>query len=297
MNLHNKDHIVFHYDMTLACNNRCPYCFKLSELDNDKFFNEKIYNATLNALINFKDKTNYKITVDLIGGDSLMIVDKAIYFMNKLEENNIESVLFTNFNFEKNSDQIKNIIEYCDTHKRIMLNISWHQSSNQTYMKENLKLIKDDSIILFVLSETNINFVYDSILWLKNNTKLNYVVEFIRDNYESKEFTKFDNEKVKYILENSYNSTSKENTNILDNEIFDVEKSKKYDLVNIAKQNHVICQLSQLRIDYYGNISSTCGYHFDGGNIINGIPEIKNVYCNNSCICGTFNYKKIGKER
>ena len=38
MNPQNKNKLVLHYDMTLACNLRCSYCFKLPELDNKKLF-------------------------------------------------------------------------------------------------------------------------------------------------------------------------------------------------------------------------------------------------------------------
>lgn len=300
MNPQNKNKLVLHYDMTLACNLRCSYCFKLPELDNKKLFNEEVYNDTLNAVIDFKNKnTNIDITFDLIGGDSFMVIDKAIHFMDTLEKNNIKSVCFTNFSFDKNSQnqEILKINNYMNSHELFLLNVSWHQFGNQDWIKENLLILDKSVVVLFVLSDNNIDFVFESTQWLKENTKHNYVFEYIRDSFDTKEFESFENEKFKIISQNSLNSTMSDKINLLDNIQYDAAESKQMDFVNIAKNFHTICELSQLRIDYNGNIHSTCGYHFEGGNVKNGIPPLKNVYCNSSCICGTYNYKKIGKER
>lgn len=294
MNPQNKNSIIIHYDICLACNNKCSYCYKLKELDNTKFINDEIFEETIQAInLLKKQHPEYNITVVVLGGEPLMVIDKLIEFVERIYSNNIKIQIFSNMNFEPSSQPVQKIINFYKRFPNFELIISWHKNTNIERIKTNILQCQDFAILSLLLSNDNLEDIYNDMLWIIENTTLSFGIENIRDEYGISTFNLFDDEKY---IEITQKADKKDGVNILDNILYNNVESKKLDFLNIAKKYYTICQISRLSIDWYGNIKAICDYPYRS-NIKKGI-KILDLYCNKySCKCTTETYKKLIKVR
>ena len=97
-----KDNLLIKYFITLACNNRCPYCFMLPELNNKLKFNKEIFEL-------FKTKINQlkqNVKLEILGGDPLFI--NEINRLSEFDTNIVKDIiLYSNCNFNPIKFQTK----------------------------------------------------------------------------------------------------------------------------------------------------------------------------------------------
>ena len=237
MNLHNKDVIHIHYDINLACNNRCPYCFKLSRLDNKKLVNLEVFNDVINAVNNLKEEQpNYNLNLHLLGGEPLLTIDETIEFIERTTDKNVGLDVYTNLNFEPDSDNIKKILQFHKINKFFRLTVSWHLSSNQQLIKHNIKKCEKFSIILLLVSDDTMDIVYENFKWLRKNVNSKYCIEeIIVDGIST--FTMFDDERYIEMVESSLDS---EELDVIDGKEFSYIESRQL-LTNISQKYYKNC--------------------------------------------------------
>lgn len=288
MNKHNKNIINLHYDITLACNNRCSYCYAFNDLDNNKLFNGEIFEQTIKAVNNI-DKNEYIVELDFLGGEPLLVYEKVFEFIERVP--NVFFTITSNINFDPESKRIKDLIEFLNN-KNVLLMASWHDSSNQHFFKTNILKLKKYVVVTLILDDNNLDKVYEYSLFLRQHN-IKYDIEFIYDNSNSK-MTNIDNKFYIDIIKHSRNN------NILitkfDDKLYTYAEAIESDLLNISFNYHTICNLTQLKINYNGIIGLICNNPFKLGHIKDGI-HIKNLYCKDyNCRCSLKNYKKLTKK-
>ena len=276
-----KDNLLIKYFITLACNNRCPYCFMLPQLDNTLKFNNEIFDL-------FKEKFNEyvlehpnKVTLELLGGDPLFI--KEIDRLNELNLENTNVIFYSNLNFKPNL--LKKKLEVFKFDFKIYVSI--HLVSNLNYLKENiiyLQKINKLKECIFVLDESSLKIFDEFLLFFKENN-IPYVLELIR-----KDVDIVASDYIKDIFYNHYKET-KSNFKI-NNNYFTETEIVKYDLFNIAKYFYISCQTNEIEIDYYGNINMVCSHPYTS-HIKYGF-KIKPLMCHKeTCDCCYKQYKEI----
>ena len=295
MNKLNKNSINIHFDIDLACNTRCSYCYKLDELDNTKLVNREVLDYTIAAINKLKvEKPNYKINITILGGEPLLVVDEVIEFIKKVYSEGITIQILSNLNFDAKSPNLQKILEFYKKFPNFQIYLSWHKSCDEQQIKQNILLFQDLLVVTFLLENNNLQEIYNDMKWLTENTNIIFGIENIRSKNDESLFDLYDDYRYREIISKS---DSTDGVNIIGDTTYSNIESKKLNLLNISKQYYTICQLSEICIDWHGNIQTVCTYPYNGGHIKNGI-EIIDVFCNKySCRCITNTYKKLIKVR
>ena len=277
MNKHNKNIYSIDYDITRACNNRCSYCCVMDNLDNSQLFNREVFESVITAVNNFKQEGT--LAVSLLGGDPLMIPNQVKEFYQRIK---CDLTVFSNLNYYPFSENIQ-LIKDLD----IKIINSWHDSSNQNWVKINILQLKQKVKPILMINTENIDLMYKNYKWLIAN-KIQYSIQFIRNKVDEVCMNINDSritEMFSTALFSSYN--------IIDDKTYDDIQTLEHDLLNIAMKYKVICRLNILRILYNGKIRSPCNNSIDMGYIHEGL-NIKEILCSgNNCLCDTSNYKRI----
>ncbi len=159
-----------HYDISLACNNRCTYCYQLDNLDNSKLFDEVVFYKTINSILEFRTKNpEYKIDVFLKGGEPLLLMNRVIEFTEAVSDSMTQVNIFTNFNFKPGGTKITALKEFFDRqHFYIMCSV--HDVSNLDWVKQNIKLFKRDTKdrvdVSILSSDANVEFTTSFADWM-----------------------------------------------------------------------------------------------------------------------------------
>ena len=273
-----KDNLLIKYFITLACNNRCPYCFMLPELNNKLKFNKEIFEL-------FKTKINQlkqNVKLEILGGDPLFI--NEINRLSEFDTNIVKDIiLYSNCNFNPIKFQTK-INSFQFSCKFI---VSIHKVSNLDYVKQNILYLQTKNMIeeiLFILDENSIEEVHDFINFFEVNN-LKYVIDLVR-----KDGIIVENESTKKIFLDHYKEKA---SNYKINNIYFTEKEIiEYDLYNIAEYFTVKCFTNEISVDYYGNISMNCNHPYTS-HIKDGFKVIP-LLCNNKrCDCAYAQYKEL----
>lgn len=281
MNEHNKGKLVLMYDMLLACNNRCAYCYCLDDLDNKKLINNEVFEDTIKAINNLPD---HELNIDILGGEPLIVYEKLFEFIERTTRKGIKFNIISNLNFKPSSKRICRLIEFMAEHENVDVNASWHGDNNQEHFKANILQLKDSVISTLLLSDETTPAVKDQIKFL-NSHDIPYVIEPIYNNDGTSQLSNFD----------TYAELS------LSDPLFDTvymdgvlqDQSRRPEFLTIAQNYKTICELSSLRISYDGKITTICTNPYKLGYIKNGI-EIEEIFCNGfHCICSTYNYKRV----
>jgi hypothetical protein len=240
-----------------------------------------------------QDNPHYKVSVYVVGGEPLLVVDNVIEFIDSVATDDVQIEVFSNLNFDMDNDCIKKIYEYNKVNKNFSLMVTMHDCSDVERVKRNILLCKDFTTVNFILNNDNLEDEYEKFLWLKENTGCNYCIEDMVVGGVNI-FTRYDDP---MFIEMFNGSDDFMDDDIVGDQRYTYVESRRKDFLNISKQYHTICQLSQVNIDYDGNLSIICMYPYKGGHISDGI-EVREVYCNkHSCGCTTDAYKKLVKER
>jgi len=277
MNIRNKNHFRIDYDITRACNNRCPYCCENSYLDNSLKFNPYVFEQVINA-VNSYDVPG-KLSVSLLGGDPLLQPHHVKEFVERIDA---DVTVFSNLNYSPQSKHIQLVKDL----KCKFIN-SWHDVSNVEFVKENLLIMKGKVQPILMIRPENINDMLKHSHWLIDSN-IKYGVQFIRDELDTVQMDISD-VRVQEIFENAQKTTE----NTIDDETFNAVESLRADLLNIATRHKVLCRLYQCRIKFDGNIETLCTNSVDYGHIKDGL-KFKEIMCSgNHCLCDTSNYKRI----
>ena len=293
-NAHKKNQINIHYDIDLACNNRCEYCYKLDRLDNTKFINREVFDEVIKQINLLVDNhPEFKVNVYVVGGEPLLVVDEVIEFIDKVASEDVHVEIFSNLNFDKDSEQIQKIYEHSKVNKHFILMVTMHEYSNIEKVKQNILLCQDFTTVNFVLDDDNLERSYEKYKWLKENTNCDHCIEgIVIDNEDT--FTRYDDPMYIEMFESSDDF---KDDDIIGDKRYTYTESRQNDFLNISKQYYTICQLSQVNIDYDGNLSVICTYPYEGGHVSRGI-KVKEVFCNKyECVCTTDAYKKLMRKR
>lgn len=258
-----KDIVKCSYEITLACNLRCSYCYNLDNLDN-----KKLYSPAIDDIINKVNEANVD-TFEFVGGEPLLVHDQVEYFIKNT--NCRRYVVFTNLLFRKNKiEKIKNI--NCD------FICSWHD--NDELFKENVVYLNKFKNVQVSIILDDINVAYNRVMFLKEHG-IDYRIEILREN-SVPIFHDFTNPKYNEIMQND------DTIVIFDDVEYNAVEIKKMNFLNISKQYKTICQLSTFSIQFDGTIIPECGYN---GTVESLIPQMR--LCKGfSCVCNIRNYKK-----
>jgi len=148
MNEQNKGKLLLHYDIVLACNNRCTYCYCLDELDNKKLINDKVFEDTIEAINALPDQ---ELVIDFLGGEPLIVYERVFEFIERTMRKGIQFNITTNLNFKPSSKRISRLIEFLSKYENVYVSPSWHSVNNQEYFKANIIQLKTKIITIVIL--------------------------------------------------------------------------------------------------------------------------------------------------
>lgn len=274
-----KDKLLIKFFITLACNNRCPYCFMLPELNNKLKFNPEVFElfkTKINELDNF-------VRLEILGGDPLFIDE--IQRLSEIKANEI--ILYSNCNF--NPEKFKEKISKFKFKYKFIISI--HKVSKLQDVKQNILHLKDLNAIeeiLYILDKNSIEELPDFIEFFKEH-ELKYIIDLVRDNGVIVD----DPETKKIFLEHYKETPSNYKIN---SDFFTEEEIIEYDLYNIAEYFTVKCFTNEVSVDYYGNVSMNCNHSYTN-HIKNGF-DIVPIFCSSKrCDCAYAQYKELISPR
>lgn len=286
-----------HYDISLACNNRCDYCFQLPYLDNSKLFNEEVFENVIKGINQFKEQNpEYKLEIFIKGGEPLLLIDKVTEFIERVYTENVTNIhIYTNLNFKANGSKISKII---DIHNRIPFNliVSVHDASNIDWIKENIQLIKSTStgkhFVDIISRDSNIDFAIEFAEWMLDNYgPYSYSISNVVISGVS--MLDYTSPRISHILEHQFVLTDEV---IIDDRLYTTKEVIDLDFKNISKQYVTLCKINAASIRYDGEIKTLCQHPW-ASDISKGI-EIQKVFCNNyTCSCNCRSYKQLMKEK
>lgn len=285
-----SENLLIKYFITLACNNRCPYCFMLPQLNNRYKWNHEIFDIFCEKFNEYLPtaKGAKSVTLELLGGDPFCI--KEITNLNRLNINEgyqsgvLKKVLFySNVNFKP--EAFKKIVNQLNFKFRVYPSI--HTVSNLEHVKENILYLNNNDMIeecIFVLDESSLHIFDEFMAFFKDNN-VKYVLELVRE-----DSTIIASDKIKKIFYDHYQD--KKSNFKINNTFFTESEMVKWDLFRIARYFYVKCFTSELEIDYYGNICMACEYPYTS-HIRNGF-NIKPIMCHGyTCDCCYKQYKVL----
>lgn len=294
MNANREYDIHICYDITLACNNRCEYCYCLDALDNKKKWNEDTFQSFKRELSKLSD---YRIRVSLVGGEPLVIHDR----LHRVKELPIDSLqIISNLNFpERNFEKI--LANVVDANPNLLA-VSWHPSSKLDDVRRNVLRAKEaglNVVISYLLDKDNLDDVWNEAHWALDND-IWFVVDIIHTNGEDR-FTDKDNPRYIKLLHLSQRlpvdlQIIDPLTVTIDESTYDQVDIMKQDLKEISKRYYTQCKHTALDVHFDGSYDVQCGHPLTG-HLDDGL-EIKSVLCNQyTCDKNVTTYKKLLKRR
>ena len=282
------------YDITLACNNRCEYCYILDDLDNKKKWNEEAFQQFKTALAALED---YRIRVTLVGGEPLVIHDR----LHRVKELPIDSLeIISNLNFPKKNFEtiLKNVLDVSPN----LLAVSWHPSSKLDDVRRNTLRAKEaglNVLVSFLLDKDNLDDIWDEAHWAMDND-IWFVVDIIQDDGIDR-FTDTKNEKYIKLLQVSQRLPEELQlidplTVTIDDQTYNQVDMMLLDMKEISKRYYTQCKLTALDVHFDGSIDVQCE-HPHSGHVKDGI-DIQSVLCNEyKCDKNVTTYKKLLRRR
>jgi organic radical activating enzyme len=282
-NKQNEFEYEIHFDISLACNNRCHYCFMLPQLDNSLKWNEEVFEKAIKEINDFtQSHKDYHFDIFLKGGEPMLVMDKSAEFIERVTHDNTFVLMFSNMNYKPGGSKIQKLKKVRD---KVFVICSVHESSNHDFVKANILDINPE--IHLILGKDNVDFIYDFAKWTLDNG-LEYSVGYYNDVHQ---FMRSD--KLDFIEQNG---SRIENKVIIDDTHYTAREAQELDFKNISSQYHTICKINQFHITYDGTIKTLCGFEYERP-LDEGL-EIKEVFCNGkTCYCDTNSYKKLLKEK
>mgnify|MGYP003964103355 FL=1 len=283
MNDQNKGKIVLHYDITMACNNRCEYCYCLEDLDNKKLINEPVFEDTIKAI----NEVEGDIIIDILGGEPLIVYERLFEFIERAMRPGITFNITSNINFKPGSKRMNKLIDFLAKHESVFIHTSWHSVNNQEYFRANLIELKDKAICIVLLADDCIEEVTAQVKFLTDN-EIPFSVEPLYNTDHSSQLSDY----TYYVdLQQPYPHLTEQV--YMDGVLQD--NSKREEFLTIAQNYKTICELSSLRISYWGEVTTICANPYKLGWVKDGIAlKVQEIFCNGfHCRCSTHNYKRV----
>lgn len=284
INENNKGKLTLMYYITMACNNRCPYCYVLDELDNKLLFNHKTFDE-FKKHFNALDRTN-PIELQLLGGDPLFVDE--IQRIKELDLANVELIIFTNASYKPEKfKQRLNLLDGVDFN----VYVSFHRSSNQDYLKENIEYLNDSGLlnVVSILLNDEISEELEPTIkdYSARNIKMVVSPLFEPNVIDSETYSNF-NETTQSLFKYS----TDENFVDFDGTSLNSYEANTINISEISQMFYLQCELNVLMVQYDGTVTSACSYNYSY-HISKGILP-KMVFCNNQvCYCDDTSYKKL----
>lgn len=280
----NKDReflFEFSYDMTLKCNNRCPYCNVVNMLDNTSVIDEDVYNETIKQVNLFVEKyPEYRFRFWISGGEPFLVMDKVHELIERLDDS-IDYIVHSNMNY--NYSVVEPILRY----NNVQVMVSWHLYSKIDRVKRNVLEHRDrgGNVIIRFLIEDNIqDTIYDDARWARDNG-IPYVVDSIRSaEHQLGMFTGHDKPEYKELIAGG------------DYVYETVDGMDAEEMKHITSKYYLVCKANQRNLEFDGHVKTKCGYG-ESKPIGEGIEPLK-VFCKDkTCYYNIFNYKKLTMKR
>lgn len=296
-NKHNERLLIVNYYITMFCNNRCEYCFQMQRLETKNRVNDDVFEQLVYQITQFVNNTDYKVRLNILGGDPLSVYDKTYELVKRLQHPNIDVVIHTNLNYPSNGQAIRRLVDLCKSN-RIHINVSWHSVSSVEHIKRNLVALSDvhDNIsVQFLMEDSTINEVYSNFAWVQENTK--YKIRACGVKKDSRyTFTQW--EDPSYIKMSDIDIRDNEDFFMIDDVAYTIMQQGEYNITDLNSflfQYSKMCHMTGYSVDIDGNVTSSCDYKYKG-HISGGFP-INDVFCSGKyCSCNDVLYKKLIKK-
>lgn len=296
-NKHNEFEYSISYDISRACNNRCSYCSVLDTLDNSQLFDAEMFNKVIDQIVAFRQQNpGYEFNILLLGGEPLLVSDRAIEFISRLQDPMTTLHIFSNFNFKPGGSKMKKLLDFWVKSPFVIL-CSVHDSSNIEWVKQNILDFKTADAGPFetylLVNHSNISLMSDIAKWSVEHFGIgSYAVKDIRDTLHNSTVD-FTDDQMRALVKDA---STEDRVVIIDGQLFSGQDVIDLDFKNIASQYYVSCKINQLTISYDGAVRTSCGYKYES-HIDKGL-EVLEVFCNkHTCYCGTDSYKKLLRKR
>ena len=290
MNKWNEGRLSLTYYITMACNNRCPYCYALGDLDNDKTFNHEVFNQFRDAF-NGLDRTN-GIELTLLGGEPLFVDE--IERIKELDLTNTGLIIFSNLNYSESvfKERLK-LIEGVDC----WIACSLHESSNLVDVKRNILYLHDN------FENVEVSFLIDTenILRMKDYVELiihhgiPYTINPLRDGGRPEYVNFFDSDYGEnYEMLNRWLDGSIECGEVtFGDRPLTAKEICEFRISEIAHVYWLQCSPTPFKISYSGWVSASCNHTYKS-HISKGLKLPEMVLCSDkSCTCDLITYKKL----
>jgi len=303
-----KDKIIFSYEISLACNLRCSYCYELKFLDNKKTHNSEIANLVIEKLTEFKkENPNIELELDLLGGDPLM-APNLIEFVTELSKIDIVIWIVTNLTFSKERvEEVGKLLEL----PNVGISATWHDNINDDVFKENVLVLKKYAKKRTIQVKDHwmeYNFYISFVLFNENKDMLkranwaldNGIMYGVTHFYDKqKRFQTYDswNKSTKFVFDNSVNAKY---DLILGDKKLTPQEYQELELYQIAEKNNVVCEPLNFNISYFGDVNLSCQMKNKKTHLYNirdGLKRFRLFCPGGDCYCSEFGYKEIHGEK
>lgn len=291
-NKHFEYVIDLNYDLTLFCNNRCPYCYALGYLDNNKKINEEVfYEVIKQTNVFMENNPEYDFRMTVLGGEPFMVVDRLVELIESVPDRVIFNI-HSNINYDYSV--LARVLKFPNVH----ICASWHFVSDLDRVRSNtLRFIEDGGSIEigFLLDDETVDLTYEHVQWAIDNN-----VEFTFDGIRSADgnadmFSGFGTEKYQQMVLKG-REIRRKNRNVEHQRDDTVDGMREDELKEISSIYYTFCKICQYKVDWGGKLHSVCGYDFEH-HIKDGI-KMKEVFCNGKrCYCSINSYKKLMRKR
>lgn len=308
-NAHMKDKLVFSYEITLACNLRCEYCYVHDLLDNSLKSNPDVSKLVVEKIKEYKELyPNRPFELDLLGGDPL-VAGNIWEFLDEVLQLDIDVWIVTNLMMGKKV--LTKAKEYLKKYPRLGIAATWHTAIKDEKFKENLLFFKDairpywsrsdetyyeNFITSFVLFNEN-DDMYKKAKWCKENDIGYGFTQLYEDQmqYRAQRIDEW-TEETKWVWRNAYDyhATRYE----WDGVPITLEEYERDELYQISYHYNVVCHPLNWHITFNGEVYNSCNYEpRKRYNIKEGIQPMR-LYCRDmDCKCSAHGYKETYGKR
>lgn len=274
-NLGNRGVISLCYQCTLACNNRCPFCYNLGILDNAKSFNHGAFDKFKISFNNLKrDKL---VELMLVGGEPLFLSVEDLSRFRELDLDNTFLSIRTNLNFEW-----EHLVERLNIFKDIKINLvaSFYFGKNEDLITSNILKINSlenvDIEVAFVLEDDNQENILEKARFLLDKG-------IVLEQIIPCGLSLGDKKKLRKMSQECY-------------ALLGLNPDDQYILSDLPLSNLMLCEPSCYNVFYDGTYQPIC-HNGDRRNVEDGFVIKPTVCTSRFCGSDTFSYRKIVRRK
>jgi len=302
--------VILSYDISMACNLRCEYCYMLDTLDNTKTHDPEMSVLVIKQLAKFKEENpEIELELDILGGEPLM-APNLFGFVEELSKIDIVIWVVTNL-MTTDTEKMGKLRQLMEL-PNVGVACTWHDGVDDNRFKRNLLFMKESMEHRdFGIKEKriNTNFVVSFVLYNDNKgmiEKTEWLTDkgiqygmthlYDKDDRRVEKFSEFTDE-----TKEVYKTTMQYNYDFfLDDRKVTTEEFENEELYKVADNYRVVCEPLNYCISYDGKVILSCKktskirytYH-----ISEGIQPMR-IFCEGGdCYCSYYGYKEVhGKK-